>query len=133
MRIEAAGHWRVALGLAAVIGLAVSQPGCADPTPAKEHVSGNAAVPVVTATNYYGWRNALALRTPEAEVVVVPEIGRVMSFRLTAGENVFWENPALLGRTNTWNEAAWRQGEWVNFGGDKTWPAPEVEWTRYTK
>jgi hypothetical protein len=26
----------------------------------------------------------------------------------------------------------WASREWVNFGGDKSWPSPEAEWGRYT-
>ncbi len=77
---------------------------------------------------YRGWSGALRLRNARAEAVVVPEVGRVMSFRLCDGENVLWEDAALAGG----------QGDaggqtWVNFGGDKTWPSPEAEWKLQTK
>jgi len=76
---------------------------------------------------YRGWSNALALRNGLAEVVVVPEIGRVMSFSFAGGENVLWEDASLAGRPVNPDAP-----EWINFGGDKSWPAPEAEWGRYT-
>jgi hypothetical protein len=81
----------------------------------------------VSKVDYHGWSGALRLTNDFAEVVVVPEIGRVMSFRLLDGANVFWEDCSLDGKRG---DAGGR--EWVNFGGDKTWPAPESEWRRQT-
>ena len=76
---------------------------------------------------YHGWPNSLRLWSEQAEAIVVPEIGRVMSFRLRDGENVFWEDRSLDGQRG---DATGK--EWINFGGDKTWPAPEAEWGQYT-
>lgn len=87
------------------------------------------AAPITTErTTYRGWSDAMRLRNAHSEVIVVPEIGRVMSFRFRDGENVFWEDPALAGQRG---DPSGQQ--WVNFGGDKTWPAPEAEWKNYTK
>lgn len=48
-----------------------------------------------------------------------------MQFRLAGDdEGVFWENRELDGRLH--NAAANR--EWLNLGGDKSWPAPQSEW-----
>jgi len=77
---------------------------------------------------YHGWKNALRLQNQRVEVVVVPEVGRVMSFRFRDGANVFWEDCSLDG-----GRGDWQAKEWINFGGDKTWPAPEAEWGHYTK
>lgn len=57
---------------------------------------------------------------------MVPAIGRVMQLRL-AGEDdgAFWENRQLDGRLQGDPSA---DGEWLNFGGDKSWPAPQSEW-----
>jgi len=76
---------------------------------------------------YHGWTNALRLFNPQAQVIVVPEIGRVMSFRLTSGENIFWEDRSLDGKGGDQTGK-----EWINFGGDKTWPAPEADWGKHT-
>ncbi len=82
----------------------------------------------VARTNYHGWPDALVLRSATAEVVVVPAIGRVMQFGFAGEEGVFWENRALDGQSPPWNPK-----DWVNFGGDKTWPSPEGEWAKHTK
>jgi hypothetical protein len=84
--------------------------------------------PTVGPLSYHGWTGALRLRNEQVEVIVVPEVGRVMSFRFHDGQNVFWEDGSLRGKRGD------RTGrEWVNFGGDKTWPAPEAEWKTHTK
>src|SRR6478609_1118331 len=73
-----------------------------------------------------GWE-ARVLRNPVAEVTVVPAIGRVMQFRLLDGKEpggAFWSHPAL-GPTLAPDENGW-----INFGGDKAWPAPQKEWER---
>ena len=82
----------------------------------------------VARTNYHGWADALLLRSATTEVVVAPAIGRVLQFGFAGEEGVFWENRALDGQTPPWNPK-----DWVNFGGDKTWPAPEGEWSKQTK
>ncbi|HUR44426.1 MAG TPA: hypothetical protein VMZ27_01025 [Candidatus Saccharimonadales bacterium] len=76
---------------------------------------------------YHGWRDALRISNGKAFAIVVPSIGRIMQYGFEGTEGVFWENSFLLGqgfdaKTN----------EWINFGGDKTWPAPEGEWGKYT-
>lgn len=61
------------------------------------------------------------------EVVVAPKLGRVMQFGFRGEEGVFWENSALEGK-----ELSCENKEWINFGGDKTWPAPESDWGKFT-
>jgi hypothetical protein len=77
---------------------------------------------------YHGWRDALILGNGQVEAVIVPSIGRVMQFRF-AGEadGPFWENRALDGKPPDP-----RASEWVNFGGDKPWPAPQGDWPNIT-
>lgn len=84
--------------------------------------------PAVGPLSYHGWTGALRLRNEQVEVIVVPEVGRVMSFRFHDGQNVLWEDVSLRGKRG---DPTGR--EWVNFGGDKTWPAPEAEWKTHTK
>jgi hypothetical protein len=79
-------------------------------------------------TNYHGWTDAIVLSNGRVEAVIVPAIGRVMQFRLAgADDGPFWENRALDGKAP--DPAA---KEWVNFGGDKTWPSPQADWPRIT-
>src|SRR5882762_5172496 len=79
-------------------------------------------------TNYHGWTNSILVSNGRVEAVIVPQVGRVMQFRFAGdGDGPFWENPALAG-TAPHPESK----EWGNFGGDKTWPAPQSDWDKIT-
>lgn len=78
----------------------------------------------VTSVSYHGWPDCYLLSNGSVEAVVVPAIGRVMQLRLAgAAEGTFWENRALYGQLPPLNSS-----EWINFGGDKCWPAPQSDW-----
>ena len=80
----------------------------------------------VTLTGYCGWHDCILLGNGQIEVVVVPAIGRVMQLRRQGDQTgCFWTNPELAGKLHTAS-----RDEWVNFGGDKCWPAPQSEWPR---
>ncbi len=79
----------------------------------------------VRAVTYDGWPNSLAMANGQVEAVVVPAVGRVMQFRFRGEEGPFWENGALHGRAPDPESK-----EWINFGGDKTWPAPQDDWEK---
>lgn len=82
---------------------------------------------------YKGWHEAFLLTNGQADVVVVPAIGRIMAYQL-AGKpqtNALWNNPALLGKPLPYAVPyPARAAEWVNYGGDKLWPAPQDDWAR---
>jgi hypothetical protein len=82
----------------------------------------------VSKTTYHGWPDSLVLSNGKAEVTVVPRIGRIMQFGFAGEEGVFWENRALDGVPAVWNP-----NNWINFGGDKAWPAPEGEWSKHMR
>jgi hypothetical protein len=79
-------------------------------------------------TNYRGWADSILVSNGQVEAVIVPAIGRVMQFRW-AGEadGPFWENEALFGKAPDAQAT-----NWFNFGGDKTWPAPQAQWPKVT-
>ena len=77
--------------------------------------------------DYRGWHDSLLLSNGKAEAVIVPAIGRIMQFRSAGEEGPFWENPAMEGKAPDPSAAVWG-----NFGGDKTWPAPEQDWRSIT-
>jgi hypothetical protein len=80
----------------------------------------------VTRISWHGWPDCYLLSNGQVEAVVVPAVGRVMQLRLAgAAGGAFWVNPALNGQMH--DPAS--QG-WVNFGGDKCWPAPQSAWTQ---
>lgn len=73
--------------------------------------------------DYHGWTGSYFLRNPQAEVVIVPAVGRIMQFRFFGEDGPFWENEQLEGKLPDPVSS-----EWGNFGGDKTWPAPQADW-----
>lgn len=81
----------------------------------------------IVKTSYQGWQDSWVLSNGQIEVVVVPQIGRVMQFRFKDGESPFWENRKLDGKLPNPQSQ-----EWGNFGGDKTWPAPQSDWKQVT-
>ncbi len=86
----------------------------------------------ITRTNYHGWPDSYVLSNGEVAAVVVPAVGRVMQFGYVGEPGVFWENPSLAGRIADGELSVWASKDWVNFGGDKTWPSPESDWTVFT-
>ncbi|MBX2863638.1 MAG: hypothetical protein KTR27_08785 [Leptolyngbyaceae cyanobacterium MAG.088] len=81
----------------------------------------------IAQTQHQGWQNAWVLSNGNVEAVIVPEIGRIMQFRFKQTAGSFWENAKLWGKpTNP------RSTQWLNFGGDKVWPAPQSDWPAIT-
>jgi len=107
-----------------VVGLAA----CASPPPARPP-----AAPVprrdlgnVTAVDFHGWQ-AMRLRNGHTDLVVVPAIGRIMSLGFAGdggASDPFWRHDRL-GPDLTGDENGW-----INYGGDKAWPAPQSDWER---
>lgn len=81
-----------------------------------------AKVEVVT---YHGWAGCYRLSNGVADAVFVPQIGRIMRFGYVTGANYLWENEALAGKSRDPKSTS---NEWMNFGGDKLWPAPQERW-----
>ena len=67
------------------------------------------------------------LRNKFIEVSIRPELGgRILNFSLS-GKNFLFENPSLVGAMNVQPTEKW-DGKWLNYGGEKIWPAPQG-WT----
>jgi hypothetical protein len=84
------------------------------------------AAPAIARVDFHGWE-AIALRNPVAEAVVVPAIGRIMRFGLRVGGGEaspapFWSHPDLSSMLPA------DENGWINYGGDKAWPAPQSAW-----
>lgn len=77
----------------------------------------------IARNDYHGWKNCYFLSNTRAEIVVVPQVGRIMQFHFFGEDGPFWENAQLAGKSPDPISA-----EWGNFGGDKTWPAPQADW-----
>lgn len=79
-----------------------------------------------SARQYRGWTDPVVIRGEDIEAVVIPSIGRIMDIRRPGEKDgVLWQNPDLLGQP-----AQPKSKAWTNFGGDKTWPAPEGIWMK---
>ncbi len=80
--------------------------------------------------DFHGWQ-AIKLSNGLVELVAVPDIGgRIMAFNL-GSYPYLWIDRNLAGKLFSAEE---NQGDgsiaaWKNYGGDKTWPAPQG-WTR---
>lgn len=76
--------------------------------------------PAISAVEYRG-RKAFKLTDGKTEAIIVPEIGRIMSFGKVGGPNLLWNlsGPALP------------KPAYTNYGGDKTWLAPQSSWNEF--
>ena len=117
-----------ALTLLAVLAASFLVTGCACCRPAEPLPDGDPPpTGFLFRTNYHGWEDSIWLGNGQVEAIIVPAIGRVMQFRFAGEEEgPFWENEALFGKPP--NPAS---TTWLNFGGDKTWPAPQSHWGDY--
>jgi len=80
----------------------------------------------VSTRDFHGWP-ALVLANARVEVVVVPAIGRIMSIGFPGDGGVsdpLWRHGALG------PGLAPDENGWINYGGDKAWPAPQADWER---
>ena len=82
---------------------------------------------IVEKIGYLGWKDSWRLRNKACELVVVPQISRVLHFSLRGGENVLYVNRDLAGQTVPKDDV-----QWHNFGGDKVWPTAQGLWEKYT-
>jgi hypothetical protein len=82
----------------------------------------------ITWTNYHSWSDSIVMSNGKVEAVIVPAIGRVMQFKFV-GENdgPLWNNRNLDGKAPDPKST-----NWLNFGGDKSWPSPQADWSNIT-
>lgn len=65
-----------------------------------------------------GWPNCYKLSNGTIELIVTTDVGpRVLHCGLVGGDNLFYVNENLLGKTGG--------DKWVNYGGHRLWHAPE--------
>lgn len=75
----------------------------------------------VETTTFGSWTEAVKVSNGTVEIVVVPQIGRVMFYGYTGKKNFLWVNPNL-------GPSDQAKPGYDNFGGDKTWWAPQSAW-----
>ena len=76
----------------------------------------------VEAIEYQGWQDARRISNGVIELIVVPQIGRIMSFARIGQENILWQNAQEYGKVYSPT-----QKKWINYGGYKLWLAPQSE------
>lgn len=73
---------------------------------------------------YKGWKVS-SLVNPWIKLHVAPQLGgRIIQMELD-GYDFLFSNPALEGYVPTDADKVGRNGTWLNFGGEKIWPAPQ--------
>jgi len=83
---------------------------------------------------YKKYGKCLRISTSKLEAIVTLDLGpRVISFRRTAGENIFWEdlNDELFVNSKTQDQAFYKGATWNAYGGHRVWMAPETYLTYY--
>jgi len=91
--------------------------------PIRKPDSEAAKSPPARVSTYRGWKT-LELNNSVIKVQIVPDIGgRVIQFSLDDFEYM-WVNDALAGKTSPETGLA-PDGSWLNYGGEKLWPAPQ--------
>jgi len=71
-----------------------------------------------------GYGKTYTLQNRAVKVVVAPEIGRIIHFGHINGRNLIWLNNCteLAKEKNAGTQ-------WLNWGGDKVWPAQQADWS----
>jgi arylsulfatase A-like enzyme len=86
-------------------------------------VGGMPSAPALLPGSYLGWKTQ-CLSNDLLQLHVVPQVGgRVVQFKMGSKE-FFWTNPDLAGREPT-RTGLGVDDSWLNYGGDKLWPAPQ--------
>src|SRR5262245_6321074 len=70
-------------------------------------------------------REAYLLTNGKAEAIVVPSLSsRLMAYRFVGGGNALWNLPP---------GTKLKPGDYINWGGEKVWPAPHTDWQLFWK
>ena len=75
----------------------------------------------VTSEAYKIWPQSFRISNGIVDLVVVPQIGRIMRFGEIGEPNLLFESEIVNGEPPS-------GGGWKNWGGDKVWPAPQEAW-----
>jgi hypothetical protein len=73
--------------------------------------------------SFKGWKEVYKLSTGRVEALIVPAVGRLVSFRLVDGQNVFMINEKMAGFL-----PLPQQSTYASLGGLYSWIAPESHW-----
>jgi Domain of unknown function (DUF4380) len=77
----------------------------------------------LTQNKFRGWKSS-QLRNDLIQLDVTPQLGgRILGYQL-GGHSFLWANPVLQGQGPPPSRLG-SDGSWLNWGGDKLWPAPQ--------
>ncbi|ARV05198.1 hypothetical protein BTO04_00140 [Polaribacter sp. SA4-10] len=81
----------------------------------------------ILSLQYKGWKNTIEISNLDIKILVVPEIGRIIYYGFTTGENIFYENQELEG--TIFNTGAYFKKDHKiqapNVGGNRVLPCSE--------
>ncbi len=97
-------------------------------TEAGRRVVRRAGSVTISTMEFRGWENAYHMTNGDVELVVVPQIARIMKYSLADGENQLWINDELTPETTGEQYPEPGRYRWANFGGYKMWLAPEKQY-----
>ncbi|WDE99051.1 hypothetical protein PQO03_14535 [Lentisphaera profundi] len=76
----------------------------------------------ITFTDFMGWKNCISLASKELEIIVSPEVGRVVYLGTPGGkENALWVNEDIAGQSFSRDDTI---NHWNDIGGSRVWIAP---------
>ena len=76
----------------------------------------------LTFTDYMGWKNCVRLASKELEIIVSPQVGRVVYMGAPGSkENALWINDEIAGKSFSLADA---EDTWNDVGGSRVWVAP---------
>ena len=83
-------------------------------------------VPVapISPAEYQGWADAYRLRNDAAELVMIPEIGKIVHLSHVGGANLLHFNKEMPGKVADPD----RPDHWHDFGGNWIWPVARPDW-----
>jgi hypothetical protein len=126
---------RAAAAFATTLSMLGLASGCAGRPRGGLHDGSHGTGAVDTGATFHGW-GALVLRNAHQRVTIVPAIGRVMGLDFAPDEPSAAPAPAARALDPFWShpqlgpQLAPDHDGWINYGGDKAWPAPQSDWMR---
>ena len=92
-------------------------------TPAARAQEESVPVAPISPETFQGWTNAFRLQNALIEVVIAPEVGRIVHLGFKGKDNLLRLDPGLTGKKPDPTQA------WNNFGGDWLWPVSQSMWS----
>jgi len=95
--------------------------GCAAPRPNAVYQEGSMSI---TRVDYHGWPGCYRMTNGTVDVVIVPQIARIMQYGPAGGEGLLFVNEPLTPEVRGASEPT----DYPNYGGHKLWVAPQKTW-----